>query len=183
MITRIAIGSDIDRILELQSLNLYTNLSAAEHKGGFVTTPFTVAQLQKLLSQNGIYVIEQQNQVAGYVFAGSWDYYSQWAIFPYMVSRFQQLKFQGIPITTMNSFQYGPICIDAALRGSGAFLQLFEAMRSSFALRYPIGLTFINKVNARSLAAHKKLPLAIIDEFEFNSNSYYIGAFSTKKAQ
>jgi hypothetical protein len=180
MMTRIAIESDIDRILELQSLNLYTNLSAAEHRGGFVTTPFTVAQIQTLLSQNGIYVAEQQGIIAGYVFAGSWEFFSQWAIFPQMVARFRQLKFQGTPITTLNSFQYGPICIDKASRGSGIFPQLFETMCSGFTRRYPIGVTFINKVNSRSISAHKKLPLAIIDEFEFNSNSYYLLAFATQ---
>jgi hypothetical protein len=42
MITRVAIESDIDGILELQSRNLYTNLSEAERTEGFVTTPFSV---------------------------------------------------------------------------------------------------------------------------------------------
>ncbi len=37
MITRVAIESDINEILELQSRNLYTNLSEAERAEGFVT--------------------------------------------------------------------------------------------------------------------------------------------------
>lgn len=180
-IARVATESDIDGILKLQSLNLYTNLSQTERAEGFVTTPFSVEQIKTLLSQTGVFVAQKQGIVAGYIFAGSWDFFSQWAIFPHIVSRFGQLKYQGIQITTNNSFQYGPVCIERALRGSEAFPQLFETMRSSFASRFPIGVTFINKANPRSLAAHtRKLNLEIIDEFEFNGNSYYSLGFWTK---
>jgi hypothetical protein len=182
MITRIAIESDIDAILALQARNLYTNLSAAERAEGFVTTPFTVEQIKTLLLQSGAFVAEQEGTVVGYALAGSWDFFSQWAIFPYMVSRFPQLKFQGTQITATNTFQYGPVCIEQALRGSGVFLQLFETLRSSLSARFPIGVTFINKANPRSLAAHtQKLNLEILDEFEFNGNFYYGLGFSTKR--
>jgi hypothetical protein len=181
MITRVAIESDIDEILELQSRNLYTNLSETERAEGFVTTPFTVEQIKTLLTQPGVFVAEKQGSVVGYAFAGSWDFFSRWAIFPYMTSRFPQLEFQGTQITVDNTFQYGPVCIDQTLRGSGIFPQLFETMRSSLSARFPIGVTFINKANPRSLAAHtQKLNLAIIDEFEFNGNFYHGLAFWTK---
>jgi len=46
-------------------------------------------------------------------------------------------------------------------------------MRLEFVKRYPISITFINKVNAISTAAHtRKLSWEIIDEFEFNNNNY-----------
>jgi hypothetical protein len=181
MMTRIATDLDIDGILKLQAVNLYANLSEAERAEGFVTTPFTKEQIRTLLHQTGIFVAEDQGVVAGYAFAGSWEFFSQWAIFPYMVSRFPQLEFQGTQVAVDNTFQYGPVCIDLSLRGSGVFPQLFEAMRSSFSSRFPIGITFINKANPRSLAAHtRKLNLDIVDEFEFNGNSYYGLGFWTK---
>jgi hypothetical protein len=41
-------------------------------------------------------------------------------------------------------------------------------------------VTFINKLNERSFAAHtRKLNLEIIDEFQFNGNSFYTLAFLT----
>jgi hypothetical protein len=50
-----------------------------------------------------------------------------------------------------------------------------------FAPRFPIGVTFINKLNPRSLKAHThKLNLKVIDEFEFKGNSYHGLAFLTK---
>jgi hypothetical protein len=181
MITRKATTSDITGILKLQSLNLYTNLSEVERLAGFVTTPFQVEQIESLIAQTGAFVAEKEDIVVGYALAGSWDFFSQWPIFPHMVARFPLLKFQGNKITIDNSFQYGPVCIDRTLRGSNALPLLFETMRVSFASRFPMGVTFINKQNPRSLAAHtRKLNLEIIDDFEFNGSSFHGLAFSTK---
>ncbi|MEE3717785.1 hypothetical protein V2H45_13670 [Tumidithrix elongata RA019] len=179
--TRIAVTSDIDGILDLQSVNLYTNLSDAERLEGFVTTPFTPDQIRSLIAQTGVFVAEQEGKIDGYIFAGSWQFFSQWEIFPFMVSRFPNLSFQGKQITVENTFQYGPICIDRRLRGSGVFLQLFETMRSNFSTRFPMGVTFINRLNQRSFEAHtRKLNLEAIDRFDFNHHSFYSLAFLTK---
>jgi hypothetical protein len=181
MLTRIATEFDTDGILHLQSKNLYTNLSTEERAHGFVMTPFTAEKVQLLITQTGAFVAEKEGNIVGYALAGTWEFFSAWDIFPFMISRFPALNFQGMEISTENSFQYGPVCIDRELRGSGVFPQLFETMRNSFASRFSIGVTFINKLNPRSLKAHAhKLDLEIIDEFEFKENSYYGLAFLTK---
>ena len=180
MITRIAVQSDIDSIIQLQSLNLYGNLAPDELQQGFVTTPITPAQIMTIMEQTGLFVAEQEGEVVGYAYAGSWDYFSQWAIFPHMLDRLTKIDFEGQRITPSNSFQYGPVCIAKSLRGSGAFPQLFATMRDHMAAKYPIGTTFINQINQRSLKAHQKLDLTMIDEFEFNDSSYYSLAFPTQ---
>lgn len=183
MIIRTGTSSDIAGILALQSKNLLTNLAEAELASGFVTTPFTPAQLETLLRDNGMFVACEDDRIAGYALAGSWNYYSQWPIFPYMVSRFPRLNLMGRDITEENSFQYGPICIDHAFRGSGLFQGLFEQMRLGMVDRYPIGVTFINRLNLRSYAAHtKKLGMQVIDEFEFGGRSFYGLAFDTQSS-
>ena len=179
-IIRPAIESDFDGILALQSRNLYTNLSPTELAGGFVTTPFTPDLLGQLLGQDGVFVAESETRIVGYLLAGDWEFYAQWEIFRLMISRLPELKFQGRDLSVDRTFQHGPICIDIAMRGSKVFPQLFELMRSRFALKFPIGVTFINKLNQRSFEAHtRKLDLEIIDEFEFNGNSFYTLAFLT----
>jgi hypothetical protein len=180
MLIRIGIESDIEGILALQSQNLYPNLSAAELAGGFVTTPFTPELIRLLLAQTGVFVAEIDRKIVGYMLAGDWDFFSQWEIFRVMTSRLPALKFQGMKIDVEHSFQYGPVCIDRTLRGSGILPDLFATMRSSFAPSFPTGVTFINQLNQRSLMAHtRKLDLEIIDEFELNGNSFYTLAFST----
>jgi hypothetical protein len=177
---RVATESDFKGILNIQSQNLYTNLSPLELADGFVTTPFTPELLRQLLDRSGVFVAEEDRKIVGYLLAGDWEFFSQWEIFRVMVSRLPELQFRGDRITVARSFQYGPICIDRSSRGSDIFPQLFELMRSSFGSRFPIGVTFINQLNQRSFAAHtRKLDLEVIDEFEFNEHSFYTLAFLT----
>ena len=179
-IIRTATESDFTGILDLQARNLYANLAATELPGGFVTTPFSSDLLRLLLRQDGVFVAVSEQQIIGYILAGDWEFFSQWGIFKVMIDRLPQLIYQGQQITVDNSFQYGPICIDLSSRGSQVFPELFDLMRVSFAPKFPIGVTFINKINERSFAAHtRKLSLDIIDEFEFNGNSFYTLAFLT----
>jgi hypothetical protein len=180
--TRIGNKSDIDGILSLQEKYLYRNLSEIARKSGFVTTPFTVNQIEEILLQNGIFIAEnEQDIIIAYAFAGSWKYFEQWEIFNFMVSRFPKLVFNGNKITTTNSFQYGPVCIDENYRGKGVLSQIFEEMRIEFFKKYPISVTFINKINVISERAHtKKLGWQIIDEFDFNNNTYIGLAFDMK---
>ncbi|HXU94786.1 MAG TPA: hypothetical protein VFP33_14130 [Gallionella sp.] len=181
MITRNANLADIDGILSLQSRYLYANLSESERLNGFVTTPFTPDQLKTLIDDNGVFVAIVDGKVCGYALAGSWQFFSQWPIFPYMVSRLPALNFMGRAITAENSFQYGPVCIDEEYRGSELFPRLFEQMRRSFSSRYPIGVTFINRLNQRSYNAHtRKLGIQVVDQFEFGGRPYYGLAFDTQ---
>ena len=179
-IIRTAADSDFSGILDLQARNLFANLAATERPGGFVTTPFSSDLLRLLMIQDGVFVAASEQKIIGYLLAGDWEFFSQWAIFKVMIDRLPKLSYEGQQITVDNSFQYGPICVDRSSRGSQVFPELFDLMRVSFAPKFPIGVTFINKINERSFAAHtRKLNLDIIDEFEFNGNSFYTLAFVT----
>jgi hypothetical protein len=180
-IIRTALESDINGILALQAENLYANLAPTALSNGFVTTPFRPDLLQYLLHQTGVFVAEDEDKIVGYLLAGDWKFFSRWEIFLFMLDRLPSLTFQGRSIPVEDSFQYGPICLDRSVRGTTVFPDIFAYMRSSFAPKYPIGITFINKLNQRSFAAHtRKLDLEIIDEFELNDNSFYTLAFSTR---
>lgn len=182
--TRIGTRADIPGILTLQNQYLYRYLSEEERKNGFVTTPFTRLQIEEIIKQHGVFVAENKDaQIIAYAFAGSWEYFSQWEIFNYMIARFPNLYFLGQPITTKNSFQYGPVCIDLPYRGQGLLNRLFEEMRVSFVKKYPISITFINKINVISEKAHtKKLGWEIIDNFAFNNNTYIGLAFDMENS-
>lgn len=191
--TRQAKSSDTPGILALQNRNLLSNLSEAEQKNGFVTTAFAVAQIEALMADGGVFVAvessadDRSETVIGYVFAGSWAYFAQWPIFPFMLARLPALDLGGrLPFNVINepnSFQYGPVCVDAAYRGQGVFPRLFETMRLGMCERFPIGVTFINRLNPHSYHAHtKKLGMTVIDEFEFNGRPYYGLAFDMARS-
>ena len=177
--TRLGNLNDIVGVLALQEKYLYKNLTVSERKNGFVTTPFTTDQIAQIIQQNGLFIAENEHQsIIAYVFAGSWEYFGQWEIFKFMVSRFPTLSFKQTKITTANSFQYGPVCIDETYRGTGLLSSIFEEMRIEFQKNYPFAVTFINRINLVSTKAHtKKLGWEIIDEFNFNDYQYIGLAF------
>jgi len=180
---RQATSNDIQGILDLQSANLFSNMSETERTKGFVTTPFTVALIKEIIAQSGLFVAIDHKKVVAYVFAGNWNYFCHWDIFKYMITRFPNLKFNSKSITTENSFQYGPICIDVNYRGRGVINQIFEKMRLSMKDKYSISLTFINAENIPSTKAHtEKLGWEIIDRFEFNGNNYLGLAFDMSQS-
>ncbi|MBG6063054.1 hypothetical protein IWX83_002862 [Flavobacterium sp. CG_9.1] len=180
---QIAKISDIEGVLALQDLYLVTNLSEEEKAFGFVTTPFTVQQLTEVIQKEELFLAKDNNKIIGYIFAGSWEFFNQWPIFNYMNSLFPKLTFLDFKITTTNSFQYGPVCIHKDYRGKGLITSLFELMRINLSQKYPLSLTFINKINIPSTKAHtEKLKWTIIGDFQFNTNDYYILAYDMKQS-
>lgn len=174
---------DIADVLALQEMYLVANLSDEEKASGFVTTRFTAAQLSEVIEKEELFVAKDNDKIIGYIFAGSWDFFKQWPIFNFMSSLFPDLTFLDFEINTTNSFQYGPICIQKDYRGKGLITPLFEFMRIHMTHKYPLALTFINKINIPSMKAHtEKLKWTIIGDFKFNNNEYCILAYEMNKA-
>ncbi len=170
---QIAFVDDIESFLELQAKYLVSNLSEEQRKDGFVTTPFTIEQLKEIIKTEGLFVAKIREKVIGYAFAGTWAYFSQWKIIEEM-GKMLPINFENQEVTFENSFQYGPICIDLEFRGSGLINLLFEFMRINMVNKFPISVTFINKINERSRKAHvEKLGWKIVKDFQFNGNNYY----------
>ena len=183
MESRLATTHDIHNVLALQKLNLFDNLTEEEREDGFVTTPFTYTQIREIIGLKGLFVTEIEEEIIAYAFAGSWKYFSQWKLFKVMIASFPKLIFDGKRINTQNTFQYGPICIHKNFRGIGVLQSLFEKMRLEMLKKYPISITFINKENKRSLFAHtQKLNWEVIDEFQFNDNTYLTLGFDMKNS-
>lgn len=177
-----ATKENIPSILELQSQNLVTNLKDDEKDDGFVTTPFSIEQIEKLIDLDGVFIALKNEKVISYVMCASWQYWVSWPMFEYMASFLETLEYKGQKITMGNSYQYGPICVAKESRGSDVFKNIFEFAREKMNKKYPILVTFINKINTRSYEAHvRKLGLEVITEFEFNNNNFYELVYDTSK--
>ncbi|AHJ13876.1 GNAT family N-acetyltransferase [Sulfurospirillum multivorans] len=178
----IATQNDIDDVLELHSNYQIDTISPEDKKDGFVTTSFTKEQLTQLINEeHALFIARKNGTVVAYVMCGSWKFCSIWPIFTQMIHDLPNLSYLGQTITTENSYQYGPVCIDKSVRGSGALETIFDFAREEMSKRYPILVTFINKVNQRSFKAHSRLGLEVIAEFSFNNNHYYELVYDTSK--
>jgi hypothetical protein len=181
MCLSLAQESDLVDVLTLQSKYHIASISEEQKVNGFVTTLFTHAQLLRLVQEeNGLFIARQNDVLVAYVMSASWQYWSQWPIFAHMMTELHLLDFKGQKVTVDNSYQYGPVCIDASVRGMGLLENIFDFARAEMAKKYPILITFINKKNTRSYAAHtKKLGLQVIQEFGFNQQEYFELVYDT----
>lgn len=180
---RIAELSDIDNVLELHYKYQIDSINENDKKDGFVTTPFTKQELTDLITnESGLFIAINKGKVVAYVMAASWEFWSVWPMFQYMIKNLKNKKYLGQTLSTKNSYQYGPVCIDKSVRGSGVLESIFDFAREKMSKKYPILVTFINKTNPRSYEAHtRKLGLKVINEFEFNNNNYFELAYDTSK--
>ena len=175
---------DIAQIEELQKKYHVSFISEEDKKSGFVTTLFTREQLTELIEQeDGISLACDGDKVVAYAMAGSWEFWSKWPLFQYMIADLENVTYLGQQLTTRNSYQYGPVCIDMAYRGQGLLENLFTHSARQMGRRYPILITFINHLNPRSFTAHtRKVGMDVIKDFAFNGNNYYELGYDTSKA-
>lgn len=166
---------DIAEVLKLHYRYQVDSISSEDKKDGFITTPFNTDQLTNLISnERGLFVALMNNEIIAYAMSASWDFWSQWPMFAHMVKNLSNLEYSGITLSTDNSYQYGPVCVDKSVRGQGVFEDIFYYALEAMSERYPVLVTFINKTNLRSYAAHtQKVGLDVIQEFEYNNNQYY----------
>ena len=184
MLYRNATVADIPQIESLQKRYHVSFINEEEKKNGFVTTLFTPEQLTELIEQeDGISLACDGDKIVAYAMAGSWQFWSKWPLFQYMIADLPNTQYLGQTLTTENSYQYGPVCIDMAYRGQGVLQELFAHCARQMGKRYPILITFINHVNPRSYKAHTaKVGLEVIKNFSFNGNNYYELGYDTARA-
>ncbi len=172
---KIAQLSDIEATLKLHAKYQIDSIEEEDKKDGFVTTAFTKEELTQLIEQEkGLFIAKEGEEVLAYVMSASWEFWSKWEMFRHMIADLPNLSYKGVQLSTENSYQYGPICIDKRVRGTEVLLSIFDFALKHMSKRYPILVTFVNQINPRSYEAHnRKLGLDIIQEFEFNGNRYW----------
>ncbi|OUS23672.1 GNAT family acetyltransferase [Gammaproteobacteria bacterium 45_16_T64] len=172
---QVAQVDDIPEVLALHYRYQIDSISEQDKADGFITTAFTETHMRDLIiNESGLFVAKRDNTIVAYVMAASWQYWSQWPMFAHMIEGLPLLEYAGHRLSVENSYQYGPVCVDKSVRGEGVFEHIFKFSLQKMSTRYPVLVTFINKVNPRSYEAHvRKANLEVIQEFEFNSNQYY----------
>ena len=172
---KIATVDDIEATLKLHKKYQVDSIKEEDKKDGFVTTAFTKEELTQLITQEqGLFIAKEGDEVLAYVMSASWEFWSKWAMFRHMIADLPRLEYKGMRLSTQNSYQYGPICIDKRVRGTEVLPTIFNFALNEMSKRYPILVTFVNQINPRSYEAHhRKLGLDIIQEFEFNGNRYW----------
>ncbi len=170
---------DLSAILDLQEANFVGNLSIEDRQSGFLSARFTRSQLAEMADDIGIMVADNGQQVLGFLCASQRDFNRQFPLLAVMLQQCDRIQYRGKPLSSHNSFIYGPVCIDRSQRGRGLLRGLYEALRQEVAGKYRVGVTFIAKENPHSLRAHVDgLGMAEVGKFEFGGRGYNILAFN-----
>ncbi len=179
---KLATRKDIQGVLAIHKKYHIDTIAEADKSDGFVTTSLDEELLTELIAADGLSVAVENETIVGFLMSASWEYCSKWPMFQFMIGDLEKLEYLGRKLTTTNSYQYGPICIDKSHRGKGVLEGLFEFSRRVMQEKYPILVTFVNSKNTRSVNAHiNKLQMEIIQEFEYNSKRYIELVYDTSK--
>ena len=187
LVIRHATVADMPGIRALLKKYHRDTISDKDRPGGFVTTARTDEQLTDLIEkENGVMIIVRPqaapspDEVLAFCFAAPWEFWKSWPLFAYMIEIMPEYEFEGKKIVVEETYQYGPICVDTSIRGTGAFADLFYASLTDFKDRFPVMITFVNSINGRSENAHNnKAHMQTIGTFDFNDNHYLMMAIRT----
>lgn len=177
---KIAALSDIEDVLALH-YTLWSRFDCAGRQGRRLVRRAVRATAGADGQEQGLFIARQQGQVVGYIMAASWQFWSAWPMFAYMIQDLPKLQYRGHTLSVDNSYQYGPVCLDKRVRGSGVLEDLFAFALQQMSRRYPVLVTFVNKNNPRHAAHTRKVGLEVIAEFEYNNNHYYEMACLTQR--
>ena len=187
LVIRHATVADMPGIRALLKKYHRDTISDKDRPGGFVTTAITDEQLTDLIEkENGVMIIVRPqaapspDEVLAFCFAAPWEFWKSWPLFAYMIEIMPEYEFEGKNVVVEDTYQYGPICVDTSIRGTGAFADLFYASLKDFKDRFPVMITFVNSINGRSGNAHNnKAHMQTIGTFDFNDNHYLMMAIRT----
>ena len=186
MVIRHATVDDIPGVRALLKKYHRDTISDEDRPNGFVTTAITDEQLTQLIEEeNGVMIIADPKEdgpddVYAFCFAAPWEFWASWPLFAYMIEIMPEYEFEGKNVVVSETYQYGPMCVDSSIRGTGAFADLFYASLADFKDRFPVMITFVNSINGRSENAHNnKAHMETIGTFDFNDNHYLMMAIRT----
>ena len=124
---KIAQIKDIEKVLQLHFKYQIDTIRQEDKKDGFITTAFTKEQMVDLITlEQGLFIAVENDRIVAYVMSASWNFWSSWPMFAFMVEDLHNLEYLGQKLSVQNSYQYGPVCVDKEYRGSGVLEKLFE---------------------------------------------------------
>lgn len=165
-------------ILHLQSANYIANMSEQDRKEGFLSAEFTKQQVAAMAEDLGITVAVDSGVVTGYLCAFRNEFNHGSPVLAKMLESYDRVQFAGKPLSSYNSYIYGPVCIGRDYRRRGLLRGLCEAQKKDLAGQFEVGVAFVARNNPHSLQAHVAgLGMTDVGDFEVRGNVYVILAF------
>ncbi|MGH9550093.1 MAG: hypothetical protein ACRD3W_11990, partial [Terriglobales bacterium] len=120
----------------------------------------------------GVIVCAESGNVAGFLCLST-PQFNRTAPGPVtaMIEEFPRHSFAEKSLDLWQSCICGPVCIERDQRGKGLFGLMYEAIPRT-ASTCDLAVTLVSARNGRSLAAHEKVGMKTVFEFEWNEKPY-----------
>ena len=156
-ITQSTKDADLHDILKLQKQNLKNALSPEEAmREGFITVPHTFEVLAAMNKPFPHTIARDGETLAGYAMAMETSLRNA---IPVLVPMFEQIDaciVDGQPLSEVNYFVMGQVCIAKGYRGQGLFAHMYDDLCQRLSIKYDYIATEIAADNLRSQKAHAK---------------------------
>ena len=168
-------NEDLNQILHLQSLNLPKHISRKEKiKEGFVTVQHTFDQLSLLNTPYPHIIAKHNNSLVGYALVMLSENRSKIPVLVPFFDRLDAIDYHGKPLSELNYFVMGQVCIAKPFRGLGVFQGLYLKMKREMKDAYSIVVTSVSTSNPRSIKAHEKVGFIQLDHFRDITDDWVI---------
>lgn len=181
LVFRRAESADFESLVSLQNSNLASNLSDDQRRDGFLSVSFSAKQFADMNDDLCVVVGTQEKVVKAFLCASTVEFNKPFALPKTMIDRFPQAIYDSKPLSDWLVCIAGPVCIDAALRGQGVLEMLYDCFYDIAPPQYELATVFVSADNTRSIRAHEKLGMRIVDEFDFNTRRHVIMAGKIKR--
>jgi GNAT superfamily N-acetyltransferase len=157
-----ATATDIDAILALAEAN-------DEAQGGELSVHLDPQAMFRTMQEIPSVVARKDGRVVGFLLA--------WEKSTFGVGRVQAMlkAYAG----GENAYVYGPVAVDAALRGLGIAAAMFEELKRLVPGRE--GILFIKSDNEISLRAHRKMGMRQVAEFQHAGTDLLVFSYRAQK--
>lgn len=173
--------ADIQQILQLQWINLPSNISAEEAKDqGFVTVHHEESVLTAMNEKFQHIIAKHDNTVVGYALVMLPEFGDSIPVLTPMFDKINQLTYNDKPLKKTPYFVMGQVCIHKNYRGQGIFMGLYQQMKIEMADHFDCIITEIATRNTRSMRAHEKVGFETINIFSTPEEEWAIVAWDWK---
>lgn len=148
--------ADVSGILALQAANQLG-------QGGSLSARLPRSMILAMIEAMPVIVAEQGGRIVGYLMTSTHAMNTDIPIIQAMLK-----AYPGRP----DAIIYGPICVDADMRGKGVAQALYSELR--IYQRGVEGILFIRKDNLSSIRAHQKLGMTEVAAFDFNGVDHLV---------
>ena len=164
---------DFDAIVELQNKNLHHAVIHSDLASGFLATAYSADQFKQMNEEMGVVVCEQNQQICGYLGAGSIQFYQQFPIAGAMLTRVADVTYRGAALDLSRVLVANPVCIDHTYRGDGVYLKLCQTLFQYLPRQYDLAVTLVPVANQRSYLATSRLGFETLEQFELNGMKFH----------